>query len=98
MIRACGRTDFQSGDSQVLYHSITKKLFQLPEITTVYPGHDYNGRTASSIGEEKALNPYFAGVSEKEFIQKMDELNLPQPKRIDIAVPGNMACGLDKIA
>lgn len=98
MIRACGRTDFQSGDSQVLYHSITKKLFQLPENTTVYPGHDYNGRTASSIGEEKTLNPYFAGVSEKEFIQKMDELNLPQPKRINIAVPGNMACGLDKVA
>ncbi len=98
MIRACGRTDFQSGDSQVLYHSITKKLFQLPENTTVYPGHDYNGRTASSIGEEKALNPYFADISEKEFIQKMDELNLPQPKRIDIAVPGNMACGLDKVA
>ena len=98
MIRACGRTDFQSGDSQVLYHSITKKLFQLPENTTVYPGHDYNGRTASSIGEEKVLNPYFAGVSEKEFIKKMDELNLPQPKRINIAVPGNMACGLDKVA
>jgi len=98
MIRACGRTDFQSGSSLVLYHSITKKLFLLPENTTVYPGHDYNGRTASSIGEEKALNPYFAGVSEKEFIQKMDELNLPQPQRIDIAVPGNMACGLNKVA
>ncbi|MCW8928763.1 MAG: MBL fold metallo-hydrolase [Gammaproteobacteria bacterium] len=98
MIRACGRTDFQSGDSQVLYHSITKKLFQLPDNTIVYPGHDYNGRTASSIGEEKAFNPYFANVSEKGFIKKMDELNLPQPKKIDIAVPGNMACGMEKVA
>ena len=98
MIRACGRTDFQSGDSQLLYHSITKKLFQLPDNIIVYPAHDYNGRTASSIGEEKALNPYFAEVSEKDFIQKMKDLNLPQPKKIDIAVPGNMACGLENVA
>ena len=98
MIRACGRTDFQSGDSQKLYQSITKKLFQLPEYFTVYPGHDYNGRTASSIGEEKVCNPYFAGISETAFRKKMAELNLPQPKLIEIAVPGNMACGLKKPA
>ena len=73
-------------------------MFQLPDTTTIYPGHDYNGRTATSIGEEKALNPYFSNVSEEEFVQIMGELNLPKPKKIDIAVSSNMACGLDKVA
>ncbi|QEP45006.1 MBL fold metallo-hydrolase [Ectothiorhodospiraceae bacterium BW-2] len=95
MIRACGRTDFQSGDSRQLYHSITQKIFKLPAETAVYPGHDYNGRTASTIEEERAYNPYFTGVNEAAFIQKMANLNLPQPKRIDIAVPGNEVCGLE---
>lgn len=95
LIRACGRTDFQQGNSEVLYHSITQKLFTLPDDTVVYPGHDYEGFTSSSIGEEKALNPRLANNKpKKEFMAIMDNMNLPKPKRIDIAVPGNLECGM----
>ncbi|MDH5378674.1 MAG: MBL fold metallo-hydrolase [Gammaproteobacteria bacterium] len=95
LIRACGRTDFQQGDSATLYESITQKLFTLPDDTIVYPGHDYSGFTASTIGEEKALNPRLGQNRPKEaFMEIMDNMNLPKPKRIDIAVPGNLACGL----
>lgn len=95
LIRACGRTDFQQGDSSVLYDSITKILFSLADETVVYPGHDYEGFTASTIGEEKALNPRLANnKSKQDFKHIMDNMNLPKPKGIDIAVPGNLACGM----
>lgn len=94
LIRACGRTDFQQGSSAVLYESITNKLFTLPDETLMYPGHDYEGFTCSTIGEEKALNPRLANQkSKQEFMEIMDNMNLPKPKRIDIAVPGNLDCG-----
>lgn len=95
LIRACGRTDFQQGDSAKLYESITEKLFTLDANTIVHPGHDYEGFTTSTIGEEKALNPRLSNnTSKSEFIEIMDSLQLPKPKRIDIAVPGNLNCGM----
>lgn len=95
LIRACGRTDFQQGNSSTLYESITGKLFTFPDDTIVYPGHDYNGLTESSIGEEKALNPRLGNNKPKEeFTHIMDTMELPKPKRIDVAVPGNLVCGL----
>lgn len=95
LIRACGRTDFQQGDSGTLYNSITQKLFTLADDTIVYPGHDYSGFTTSTIGEEKALNPRLANNKAKdEFMNIMDTLDIPTPKRIDVAVPGNLVCGL----
>ena len=93
LIRACGRTDFQQGNSESLHHSITQKLFTLPDETIVYPGHDYEGFTQSSIGEEKALNPRLVNKTKEEFTAIMDNMNLPRPKRIDVAVPGNLSCG-----
>jgi glyoxylase-like metal-dependent hydrolase (beta-lactamase superfamily II) len=97
LIRACGRTDFQQGDSGTLYESIHQKLFTLPDETVVYPGHDYSGFTSSTIGEEKAYNPRLGNNKPKaDFMEIMDTMNLPKPKRIDIAVPGNLAVGLDK--
>ena len=96
LINGCGRTDFQSGDSKTLYHSITQKLFTLDDTTTVYPGHDYNGFTSSRIGFEKTFNSRLGNnKSEKEFIAIMDSLILDPPARIDIAVPGNLQCGLN---
>jgi len=96
LINGCGRTDFQSGDAHALYHSITKKLFTLDEGTIVYPGHDYNGFTASTIGREKTFNPRLGNnKTEDEFVAIMDSLILDPPARIDIAVPGNLQCGLD---
>ena len=96
LINGCGRTDFQSGDAKALYHSITEKLFCLDDDTIVYPGHDYNGFTSSTIGREKAFNPRLGNnKSEEEFIAIMDSLILDPPARIDIAVPGNLQCGLD---
>ena len=96
LINGCGRTDFQSGDSKILYHSITEKLFTLSDETIVYPGHDYNGFTASTIGHEKAFNHRLGNnQSEAAFTAIMDGLILDPPARIDIAVPGNLQCGLD---
>ncbi|HAJ71389.1 MAG TPA: Zn-dependent hydrolase [Methylophilaceae bacterium] len=94
LINGCGRTDFQSGNAGTLYDSITQKLFDLPEETLVYPGHDYNGKRVSSIGQEKISNQRLAGKSRDEFIALMQQLNLPQPKMIDIAVPANRKCGV----
>jgi sulfur dioxygenase len=94
LINGCGRTDFQSGSPAELYRSITGTLFALPDATTVWPGHDYQGRTHSTIGTEKAGNARVAGKSEAEFIAIMTNLNLPKPKRIDEAVPRNLHSGL----
>jgi glyoxylase-like metal-dependent hydrolase (beta-lactamase superfamily II) len=93
LIRGCGRADFQNGDAGQLYDSITRTLFNLPDDTVVYPGHDYKGRTASSIGEEKRWNPRLAGKTRAQFAALMAELDLPPPKQIAIAVPANRACG-----
>lgn len=95
LIDGCGRTDFQNGDSQALYQSVTQKLFALPDETLVYPAHDYTGRRVSSIAQEKARNPRLgAGKCLAEFQQIMATLNLPYPKFIDYAVPGNRGCGV----
>ena len=94
LINGCGRTDFQSGSAADLYHSLTQILFQLSASTTVWPGHDYQGRSHSSIGAEKTHNARVAGKTQKEFIATMDTLHLPKPRRIDEAVPANLNSGL----
>lgn len=95
LIDGCGRTDFQNGDAEALYRSVTRKLFSLEDDTLVYPAHDYTGRRVSSIAQEKARNPRLGGgKSLAEFAQIMSALNLPYPKFIDHAVPGNRACGV----
>jgi sulfur dioxygenase len=94
LINGCGRTDFQSGSAVDLYRSLTQVLFALPDATTVWPGHDYNGRTHSTIGQEKSSNARVAGKSEAEFVAIMDGLNLPKPRRIDEAVPANLTSGI----
>ncbi|MEZ4294710.1 MAG: MBL fold metallo-hydrolase [Polyangiaceae bacterium] len=93
LIRGTGRTDFQNGDAGTLFDSITRVLFMLPDTTTVYPGHDYKGRTASTIAEEKAHNPRLAGKSREDFIEIMANLGLPAPKKLAVAVAANRACG-----
>jgi glyoxylase-like metal-dependent hydrolase (beta-lactamase superfamily II) len=92
-IRGCGRTDFQSGNAGALYDAVTQKLFTLPEETLVYPAHDYQGQTVSTIGEEKRWNPRFAGRSRSQFIELMNNLDLPKPKKMLEAVPANQQCG-----
>jgi sulfur dioxygenase len=94
LINGCGRTDFQSGSAEALYHSLTQVLFALPDATTVWPGHDYQGRTHSTIGTEKASNARVAGKTLAEFTAIMAALHLPKPKRIDEAVPANLSSGL----
>lgn len=97
LIRTCGRTDFQQGSAEKLYHSIHEKLFKLPEQMLVYPGHDYRGQTASTIELEKKHNARLKeSISLDEFKKIMSELNLPHPKKIQEALPANMACGLVK--
>lgn len=92
-VRGCGRTDFQSGDAGTLYDSVTQRLFSLPDDTLVYPGHDYQGHTVSTIGEEKRWNPRFVGRDRQNFIEFMANLNLPNPKKMMEAVPANELCG-----
>jgi glyoxylase-like metal-dependent hydrolase (beta-lactamase superfamily II) len=95
LIDGCGRTDFQNGDAHALYKSVREKLFTLPDETLVYPAHDYNKRFVSSIAQEKARNPRLGdGKTEEEFTHIMANLNLPYPKFIDYAVPGNRQCGV----
>ncbi len=94
LIGGCGRTDFQSGSAEALYRSLTQVLFALPEDTTVWPGHDYQGRTHSTIGQEKRGNARVAGKTLQQFVDTMNQLNLPKPQRIDEAVPANLTSGL----
>ncbi|WP_373529455.1 MBL fold metallo-hydrolase [Nostoc sp.] len=98
LIRGCGRTDFQSGEAGTLYDSVTQRLFSLPEETLVYPAHDYRGHLVSTIGEEKQWNPRFVGRTRSQFIEFMNNLNLPDPKKIMEAVPANERCGNALIA
>jgi sulfur dioxygenase len=94
LIRGCGRTDFQQGSAHKLYASITQRLFALPDDCLVYPAHDYQGRTVSTIGEEKAFNARVgAGASETDFVEYMNAMTLPHPKLIDEAVPANLRSG-----
>lgn len=99
LIRGCGRTDFQQGDARALYHSVRDKVFSLPDSTLIFPAHDYKGRTATSVGEEKLHNPRLGGdLTEDEFVGIMSGLNLPYPKQIDAALPRNVQCGLAPVA
>lgn len=95
-IGGCGRTDFQGGDAGAMFDSITQKLFTLPDETLVYPGHDYQQRWVSSIMQERTTNPRLAGKTRDEFIDIMNNLNLPKPRLIDQAVPANRYCGLEE--
>jgi glyoxylase-like metal-dependent hydrolase (beta-lactamase superfamily II) len=94
LVRGCGRTDFQQGDSPTLWRSVHDKLFALPDATFVYPAHDYKGYTCSTIGEEKRSNPRLGEAMTLEaFVQLMHDLHLPPPAKLDVAVPANLACG-----
>jgi glyoxylase-like metal-dependent hydrolase (beta-lactamase superfamily II) len=94
LIGGCGRTDFQQGDSGQLFDSIHTQIFSLPDEVIVYPGHDYNGNTQSTVGEERKNNKRLGGgKSREDFIQIMSELKLAYPKYIDVALPANQACG-----
>jgi sulfur dioxygenase len=95
-IGGCGRTDFQGGDAGSLYDAITQRLFVLPGDTLVYPGHDYQQRWVSNIEQERTTNPRLAGKTREQFIEIMNNLNLPAPRLIDQAVPANRYCGLDE--
>jgi glyoxylase-like metal-dependent hydrolase (beta-lactamase superfamily II) len=95
LIRGCGRTDFQGGDAAQLFRSVRRQIFSLPEVAHLYPGHDYKGRTVTTIAEEKRYNARLAlDRSEAEFVAIMHALDLAYPKRIDVAVPANLSSGL----
>ena len=97
-IEGTGRTDFQGGSSSDTYDSVTKKIFIFPDETIVYPGHNYNGFTCSTISEEKKSNPNVGlHVSKEEFLDNESKKERPYPKRFDIAVPANLVCGKNKI-
>jgi len=93
LIRGCGRTDFQEGNPETLYHSVHSQIFSLPEEFRLFPAHDYNGFTNTTVKEEKVYNPRLS-KSKEEFVTIMNNLNLSYPKQIDIALPANKVCGL----
>jgi len=94
LIRGAGRCDFQRGSAHTLYRSITQQIFSLPDACLLFPGHDYSGRTVSSVAEEKVHNPRIGGgADERDFVGFMENLNLPHPKQIDVALPANLRSG-----
>ena len=93
LINGTGRTDFQNGSSKDAYNSLFNNLLKLPEETLVYPGHDYNGKFSSTIGNEKKYNPRLQVKSEDEYIDLMSKLNLAKPQLIDINVSRNIKLG-----
>jgi len=94
LVRGCGRCDFQQGDAHTLWRSITEQLFTLPESCLLYPGHDYTGRTVTSVAEEKAFNARLGGsATERDFVGHMEAMKLPHPGKIAEALPGNMRSG-----
>ena len=93
LINGTGRTDFQNGSSKDAYNSLFNNLLKLPEETLVYPGHDYNGKFSSTIGNEKKFNPRLQVKSEDEYVDIMSKLNLSKPKLIDINVRRNIKLG-----
>ena len=94
LVRGAGRTDFQHGDAHRLFASIRDQLFTLPDDCVVCPAHDYEGRTSSTIREERAFNPRIGGgASEEDFVGYMRNLALPHPKQIAAAVPANLRAG-----
>lgn len=95
LVRGCGRTDFQEGSSEKLFHSVRDKIFGLPDDTIVFPAHDYKGFTKTSIELEKRLNPRLnLNVTKEQFVDIMANLKLAYPKKIQEAVPANLQCGL----
>ena len=94
LIRGTGRTDFQNGDPAAQYDSLFNKLLKLPDQTLVYPAHDYQGRTVSSIWEEKRHNPRLQVPDKQAYVDMMNGLQLDNPRLMDIAVPANRKCGL----
>lgn len=94
LIRGCGRTDFQEGSAEAMFRSVHEEIFSLPEDCLLYPAHDYKGSTVTSVGEEKLYNPRLGGdIGVRDFAGYMNNLGLAHPKKIDIAVPANLACG-----
>jgi rhodanese-related sulfurtransferase len=99
LIRGSGRTDFQQGDPHVMYRSVHSEIFRLPEGCLLYPAHDYRGLTVTSVGEERRFNPRLGGqIGEDDFAGYMNNMHLPHPRQIDIAVPANLRCGQPEIA
>jgi rhodanese-related sulfurtransferase len=94
LIRGTGRTDFQNGSAKAQYDSIFNRLLKLPDDTMVFPAHDYKGDTVSTIGEEKRYNPRLQVRSVEEYVELMGNLNLPNPKLMDVVIPANMHIGL----
>ena len=94
LIRGCGRTDFQQGSASMLFQSVHAQILSLPSTCLLYPGHDYRGLTVTSVGEELRFNPRLGGeVDVADFVGYMQNLGLPHPRLMDIAVPANLRCG-----
>ncbi|MFM7676157.1 MAG: rhodanese-like domain-containing protein [Synechococcus sp.] len=94
LVRGCGRCDFQQGNPHTLWTSITEQILSLPDSCLLYPGHDYTGRTVSSVVEEKAFNARLGGAAtERDFVGHMENMKLPHPRRIAEALPGNLRSG-----
>jgi glyoxylase-like metal-dependent hydrolase (beta-lactamase superfamily II)/rhodanese-related sulfurtransferase len=94
LIRGSGRTDFQQGDPRAMFRSVKSQILCLPPACLLYPAHDYTGRTVTSVVEERRFNPRLGGeIGEEDFVGYMNNLGLPHPKLIDIAVPANLQCG-----
>jgi glyoxylase-like metal-dependent hydrolase (beta-lactamase superfamily II) len=94
LVGSCGRTDLPNGNATRQYHSLYYVLRSLPDELLVYPGHDYEGRGHSVLGDEKATNPKMNFSSEEEFVRYMEEENpgtLTPVYQLADALKANMA-------
>jgi sulfur dioxygenase len=94
LVRGSGRTDFQHGDPHTLYRSVHSQILTLPQDCLLYPAHDYRGLSVTSVAEEQRYNPRLGGqIAEADFAGYMQNMRLPHPKHIDVAIPANLLCG-----
>jgi glyoxylase-like metal-dependent hydrolase (beta-lactamase superfamily II)/rhodanese-related sulfurtransferase len=99
LVRGCGRCDFQQGNAHTLWNSITEQILSLPDSCLLYPGHDYTGRTVTSVAEEKTFNARLGGdATERDFVGHMENMKLPHPHKIAEALPGNLRSGKPRTA
>ena len=93
LINGTGRTDFQNGNAKQQYDSLFNKLLKLPEDTLLYPGHDYNGKLVSTIGNEKKSNPRLQVNNADEYAEIMSNLKLSKPELMDSNIRSNIKLG-----
>lgn len=90
LIGGAGRTDFQNGSPEALYETVHRRFAHLPGDLTVYPGHDYAGRTHSTLSQERQTNPLLQMAERDEFVAALRAGRQAKPANMDAIVAANV--------